>query len=103
MQNLAYLMVKISQNEFSKTLAIACGGVVGEKATITQMREISRLLLCLDNKCYHCQCHHHRFLKIGLWGLLTAAVWTCLFEGKSFSRGQLLFVSASASEDLKQH
>ncbi len=25
------------------------------------------LILCLDNKCYHCHCHHHRFLTIGLW------------------------------------
>lgn len=37
-----------------KTLAIACGWVTAEKATITQMCESSRLLLCLDNKCYHC-------------------------------------------------
>lgn len=51
MQNPVYLMIKINQNAFSKTLPIAL--VAREKATIKQMREISRLLLCLDNKCYH--------------------------------------------------
>lgn len=53
--------------------------------------------------CLLCLCHIHHFLKIGLWGLLKAAVWTCLFERKSARHGQMLFLSVSSSEDLKWH
>lgn len=107
MQNLVYLMMKIIQNAFSKTLAIVFGCVARERKL--QLSRCVRFLGCFSAwiisviTCLLCHCHNHRFLKIGLWGLLTAVVWTCLFERKSACHGQLLFLSASSSEDLKRH